>query len=183
MRSTLAAVVLLGAAAAFSIACTSSRPVEDGTYCPARACEVVRYSVDPKLAPDRPTIEEGLRIWERGTGGRVCFREGGSSLVFRHASTREEADPRKRAGTDWIGMADGRDLWLLRSEIANLRSLVVHETGHWLGLSVRHNKKDFHATDSRSCMTASVSAACVDGGELPEIDRRAFCALHGCRCF
>lgn len=131
----------------------------------------------------RAAVLTGMTIWERGLGGLVKFTQSdvdGWQLrpVFSRNDLPRSEWPRKENGDieeNWVGACGWPHITLIAPWLSEVETVAasVHEWGHAFGLP--HNKKN-----AGSCMTPHVNPSCVRNGALPDVDRKAYCELHGC---
>jgi hypothetical protein len=152
----------------------------DGRLCTAPTCEdEMTYRLDPTFTiEEQGAIRNAMRIWERGTGGRICFLQT-SKPAFRVAIVRAE-DPvvLRPVDPDWekhAGLYRLGTIWIVTkdNDLKTITDITAHELGHAMGLK--------HTSLSGSIMRGNEGARQWDG-ELPESDRVAFCDLFTCAC-
>ena len=156
--------------------------VDDGTQCPG-ACETrVHYSVDSSFDQDeQETIAEAARVWERGTGGRVCFSRDGNDLRFIRLEQQRELEPFDDEWQNHVALNKGGRIWIVSSKIddrGEYLALVIHEIGHHLGLG---HIEDTRSTYMHGTINDTPRSLWRHPG-LPERDRREFCSVRGCVC-
>jgi hypothetical protein len=130
---------------------------------------------------ERALIEEAMRVWERGTSGRVCFAPGGVDLVIEKLERADELQPWDPDWKHHVALTKGSRIWIVAPRIddpGEYRGLVVHELGHHLGIG--------HIEDtSATYMHSTINDTPLDlwkEARLPERDARAFCDVHRCTC-
>jgi hypothetical protein len=142
----------------------------------------VRYTLDAAFdADDRSLIEQAMRVWERGTGGRVCFSPGGRDLVVEEVERAEDLGPWDPDWARHVAFTKGGHVWIVHTSVSDpdkLRALGVHEIGHYLGLT--------HVDDTAfTFMHRSIDdipEGLREHARLPERDRLDFCKAHSCTC-
>ncbi len=156
--------------------------VRDPDVCPGECDKPITYSLDPQFNGDeRSLIEEGMRVWERGTGGRVCFAPGGHDLVIERLERSDELEP---WDPDWprhVALTKGGRIWIVATRLdepGEYRALVVHELGHHLGIG---HIEDTPATYMHSTIN-DTPAELWAHPSLPKRDARAFCEVRRCTC-
>jgi hypothetical protein len=156
--------------------------VDDGTQCPG-ACETrVAYSVDPAFDEDeRRAISDAARVWEKGSGGRVCFTEGGDDLRFIRLEQQKDLAPFDDEWPNHVALNKGGRIWIVAPRVddpGEYLALVIHEIGHHLGLG--------HIEDTPiTYMHGTINDTprfLWRHAQLPERDRREFCAVRSCVC-
>jgi hypothetical protein len=160
----------------------TQHPVDDPADCPGACAHPTGYTLDPRFdADERLLVEQAMHVWERGTGGRVCFVPGGRDLVVEKVGRSEELRPWDDAWAQHVGYARGDHIWLVEAGLPDpgeFRALVAHEIGHHLGLE--------HADDTPlTFMHPSIDDVPEELREhprLPDRDRHGFCAKHRCTC-
>ena len=156
--------------------------MRDPTACAGECERPITYSIDPQFnADEQSLIEQAMRVWERGTGGRVCFAPGGRDVVIEKLDRSDELQP---WDPDWprhVALTKGGRIWIVATRVddpGEYRALVVHELGHRLGIG--------HIEDTASTyMHSTINDTPVElwrHGRLPDRDRRAYCAVHRCTC-
>jgi hypothetical protein len=160
----------------------ASDAVHDPDVCPGKCDKPITYSLDPQFdAQERALIEDGMRVWERGSGERVCFAPGGRDLVIDKLA---RADDLAAWDPEWrhhIGLTKGGHIWIVATRIddpGEYRALVVHELGHHLGIG---HIEDTALTYMHSTINDTPPELC-NSGNLPKRDARAFCEVHRCMC-
>jgi hypothetical protein len=142
----------------------------------------IGYSLDPRFGDDeRRIITDAARAWERGTGGRVCFSEGGRDLTFLRVSESRELEPEDPDWSKHIALCKAGRIWIVAPRVDDhdeYVALAIHEIGHFLGLS---HIEDTPATFMHSTISDTPLALRTDA-EIPERDRREFCKVRGCVC-
>jgi hypothetical protein len=172
-----ALVCILGSAGA-----GASHAVEDPGECPGVCERPVDYTIDSAFDPDeRALIEQAMHVWQRGTGGRVCFEPGGRDLVVEKLERAEQLQPWDADWSKHVALTKGGHIWLVEPSVSDpgeFRALVVHEIGHHLGLG--------HVEDTDLTYMHSSIGDTPDElrkhARLPERDSRDYCAAHRCTC-
>jgi hypothetical protein len=156
--------------------------VDDTAACPG-SCELeVGYSLDPRFAADeRLVIAEAARTWERGSGGRVCFREGGDDVRFIRLNEQRDLEPEDPDWQRHVALCKTGRIWLVPSKVddrSEYVALVIHELGHHLGLAHIEDAPMtyMHSTINDTPMSLRATP------QIPERDRREFCKVHRCTC-
>ncbi len=156
--------------------------VRDPDVCPGECDKPITYSLDPQFNRDeRALIEEGMRVWERGSGGRVCFAPGGRDLVIDKLDRSDELEP---WDPDWqrhVALTKGGRIWIVATRIddpGEYRALIVHELGHHLGIG---HIEDTPATYMHSTINDTPVELWAHAS-LPRRDGRAFCEVRRCTC-
>ena len=177
LRRTVALACIVG-----SVGTGAADSVHDPNVCPGECDKPITYSLDPQFSlGERALIEEGMRVWERGTGGRVCFAPGGRDLVIDKLSRADELEP---WDPDWrrhVALTKGGRIWIVATRIddpGEYRALVVHELGHHLGIGHIEDTPD---TYMHSTINDTPPELC-ENALLPKRDARAFCDVHRCTC-
>jgi hypothetical protein len=156
--------------------------VPDSASCPGRCETRIAYKLDPKFSEEeRGLVHEGMKVWEKGTGGRVCFAEGGDDVEFIRLEKQSELKPIDDEWPNHVALCKSGKIWIVASKMethGEYIGVVVHELGHHLGL--RHIE-DVQATYMHSTINDTPRELWTDP-QLPERDRREFCAIHGCTC-
>lgn len=152
----------------------------DGRMCVAPTCEdEMTYRLDPAFTTEeRKSIHDAMRVWERGTGGRVCFLPT-EAPMFRLAIIRAD-DPIVLRPVDplWekhAGLYRNGVIWIVAKE-GNQRvitDIATHELGHALGLK--------HSDQRQSIMRGNEGAR-EWNGELSANDRAQYCGFYRCAC-
>ena len=165
-----------------SLGTGASDAVRDPDVCPGKCDRAITYSLDPQFnEEERALIEDGMRVWERGSGERVCFAPGGRDLVI---DKLERADDLAAWDPDWrhhIALTKGGHIWIVATRVddpGEYRALVVHELGHHLGIG---HIEDTTLTYMHSTINDTPAELCARAS-LPERDARAFCEVHRCTC-
>jgi hypothetical protein len=176
-RRAIAVACLLGTAGA-----GASDAVRDPDICPGECDKTIRYSLDPQFAEDeRVLIEEGMRVWEKGSGGRVCFAPGGRQLVIAKLDRSDDLEPWDPDWRKHVALTKGGRIWIVANRIddpGEYRALVVHELGHHLGIG---HIEDTPATYMHSTINDTPQEL-WRAAPLPKRDGRAFCQVHRCTC-
>ena len=173
----------------FALACIlgsagagASRVVDDPAECPGVCDRSIAYTIDAGFDADqRSLIEQAMRVWERGTGERVCFSPGGRDLVFEKIDRAEQLAPWDPDWAQHIALTKGGHVWIVGtsvSEPGEFRALAVHEIGHHLGLG---HVEDTPMTYMHSSINDTPEPLRMVG-RLPERDRRDYCAAQRCTC-
>lgn len=156
--------------------------VPDSATCPG-SCEArVGYTVDPRFSDDeRRIIAAAARTWERGTGGRACFYEGGRDLTFLRLDDAHDLEPEDPDWAKHVALCKSGRIWIVASRVDDRDeyvALAIHEIGHYLGLS---HIEDTSSTFMHSTISDTPIALRTDP-EIPERDRLEFCRVRGCVC-
>jgi hypothetical protein len=177
VRRTLAAVCLVG-----SLGAGKGETVRDPGACAGACAFPIAFSLDTQFSADeRAVIEDAMHVWERGTGGRVCFASGGRDLLIKKL---ERPDQLKPWDPDWprhVALTKGGCIWIVATRIddpGEYRALVVHELGHHLGIG---HIEDTAMTYMHSTIGDTPRDLWKTPG-LPDRDGHAFCAIHSCTC-
>jgi hypothetical protein len=165
-----------------SVGAGTTDAVRDPGVCPGECDEPITYTLDAHFTDEeRAYIEDGMRVWERGTAGRVCFAAGGSNLFIEKVERSEDLEP---WDPDWrrhVALTKGGRIWIVASRIddpGEYRALVVHELGHHLGIG---HIEDTAATYMHSTINDTPHEL-WENASLPNRDGRAFCEVHRCTC-
>jgi hypothetical protein len=142
----------------------------------------VAYTLDPQFSDDERTlVEQAMRVWEVGTGGRVRYVPGGRDLVIEKVDRPEQLQPWDPDWTRHVALSKANRIWIVASTVDDpgaYRGLVVHELGHHLGIG--------HIEDTPATyMHSTINDTPVDllkHARLPDRDGRAFCQVHRCTC-
>jgi hypothetical protein len=138
--------------------------------------------LDPQFnADERVLIEQAMRVWEHGTGGRACFTPGGHDLVIDKLDRADELQPWDPDWSRHVALTKGGRIWIVATRVDNpgeYRALVVHELGHRLGIG---HIEDTAATYMHSTINDTPQQL-WDNALLPERDAQAFCEVHRCTC-
>jgi hypothetical protein len=177
LRRVLAIVFLIGSPGA-----GSSETVRDPTACAGECQRPIAYTLDPQFdADERGIIGEAMRVWERGTEGRVCFSPGGQDLVIEKLDRSDQLQPWDPAWPQHVALTKGGRIWIVAARIDDVgeyRALIVHELGHYLGIG--------HIEDTPlTYMHTTINDTPMDlwrNARLPERDAREFCQVHRCTC-
>jgi hypothetical protein len=176
-RRTFAVACLLG-----TVGVNGSEAVRDPRACPGACERAIAYTLDPRFNVDeRALIDQAMRVWERGTGGRVCFRQGGRDVVIEKLDRADELQP---WDPDWprhVALTRGGRIWIVATRIddpGEYRALVVHELGHELGIG---HIEDTAMTYMHGTINDTPEVLWKQA-RLPERDARAFCQVHRCTC-
>lgn len=156
--------------------------VPDGTMCPG-ACEApIGYTVDPRFGDDeRRILADAARAWERASGGRVCFYEGGRDLELIRAADSRDLEPEDPDWAKHVALCKAGRIWIVAPRVDDrdeYLALAIHELGHFLGLS---HIEDTPATFMHSTISDTPSSL-REGGEIPARDRQELCKVRGCVC-
>jgi hypothetical protein len=177
LRRVLAIALLIGSTGA-----GPSEAVRDPRACAGECPRPIAYTLDPHFDADEcGVIGEAMRVWERGTAGRVCFTPGGQDLVIEKLDRSDQLEP---WDPDWprhVALTKGGRIWIVAARIEDIgeyRALIVHELGHHLGIG--------HIEDTPvTYMHTTINDTPMDlwrNARLPERDARAFCQVHRCTC-
>jgi hypothetical protein len=165
-----------------SVGSGSSDAVRDPGACPGECDRPIAYSIDPQFnADEHALIEQAMRVWEHGTGGRVCFAPGGRDVVIEKLDRSDELQP---WDPDWprhVALTKGGRIWIVATRVddpGEYRALVVHELGHRLGIG---HIEDTASTYMHSTINDTPQELWTHA-QLPERDARAFCEVHRCTC-
>jgi hypothetical protein len=177
LRRTFAVACLLGSAGA-----GANDSIRDPDLCPGECERPIAYVLDERFnREERAFIEDAMRVWERGTGGRVCFSPGGGDLVIERLSRSDDLEP---WDPDWkrhVALTKGGHIWIVATRVddpGEYRALVVHELGHHLGIG---HIEDTAATYMHSTINDTPPELWTHV-HLPKRDGRAFCEVHRCTC-
>lgn len=177
LRRIVAIVCLLG-----SVGAGSTETVSDPRECPGRADRPIAYSLDPQFSPiEQELIEQAMRVWEDGSGGRVRFVPGGRDLVIEKLERSAELQPWDAGWTNHVALTKGGRIWIvapLVDDPGEYRSLVIHELGHHLGIG---HIEDTPATYMHSVIN-DTPIELWKHALLPERDALAFCQARRCTC-
>jgi hypothetical protein len=176
-RHILAIACLFG-----SLGAGTGETVYDPGACDGRCEHPIAYTLDPQFnADERRVIDEAMRVWERGSGARVCFAPGGDDLVIEKLDRSEQL---RAFDPDWpqhVALTRGGRIWIVAARIddeGEYRGLIVHELGHYLGIG--------HIEDTaQTYMHSTINDTPVDlwkHARLPPRDGRAFCEVRRCTC-
>jgi hypothetical protein len=176
-RHILAIACLFG-----SLGAGTGETVYDPGACDGRCERSIAYTLDPQFnADERRVIDEAMRVWERGSGARVCFAPGGDDLVIEKLDRSEQL---RAFDPDWpqhVALTRGGRIWIVAARIddeGEYRGLIVHELGHYLGIG--------HIEDTaQTYMHSTINDTPVDlwkHARLPPRDGRAFCEVRRCTC-
>jgi hypothetical protein len=160
----------------------ATESVRDPAACAGECERPIAYSLDPQFnADERELIAGAMRVWEKGTAGRVCFAPGGRDLVIEKLDRSDQLQP---WDADWprhVALTKGGRIWIVAARIddpGEYRALVVHELGHHLGIG--------HIEDTAmTYMHSTINDTPQDlwtHAQLPTRDARAFCEVHRCTC-
>jgi len=177
VRRTVATLCLVG-----SLGAGKGESVRDPGACAGACLRPIAFSLDKGFnASERVVIEEAMRVWEHGTGGRVCFAPGGRDLVIEKLDRPDQLQP---WDPDWprhVALTKGGRIWIVAARIddpGEYRALVVHELGHHLGIG--------HIEDTAmTYMHSTINDTPRDlwkTAQLPDRDAHAFCAVQQCTC-
>jgi hypothetical protein len=176
-RRTIAAACLIGSAGT-----GTSEAVRDPDLCPGECDKPITYSLDPQFHEDERTfIEEGMRVWEYGSRGRVCFVPGGRDLVIEKLDRADELQAWDPEWARHVGLTKGGRIWIVATRVddpGEYRALIVHELGHHLGIG---HIEDTPATYMHSTINDTPQDLWTHA-RLPKRDARAFCEVHRCTC-
>jgi hypothetical protein len=165
-----------------SVGAGGSDVVRDPGACPGECERPIAYSLDPQFNQDEQVlIEQAMHVWERGTGGRVCFAPGGRDVVIEKLDRSDELQP---WDPDWprhVALTKGARIWIVATRVddpGEYRALVVHELGHRLGIG---HIEDTTTTYMHSTIN-DTPPELWKHALLPERDARAYCEVHRCTC-
>jgi hypothetical protein len=160
----------------------SGDAVRDPAACLGTCQSPIHYSLDDQFSDEeRGYIEDAMRVWEGGTGGRVCFAPGGTDLFIERL---DRSDDLKPWDPDWprhVALTKGGHIWIVAPRIEDAgeyRALVVHELGHHLGIG---HIEDTAATYMHATIN-DTPAELWRHLKLPARDGRAYCEVHRCSC-
>jgi hypothetical protein len=177
MRRTFAVACLIG-----TVGAGTSEAVRDPSMCPGECPHAIGYTLDPQFNVDERTlIGEAMEIWEHGTDGRVCFRDGGRDLVIEKLDRPDELQPWDPEWPHHVALTKGGRIWIVAPTIddpGEYRALVVHELGHHLGIG---HIEDTAMTYMHSTINDTPEVLWKHP-RLPDRDGRAFCEVHRCTC-
>jgi hypothetical protein len=160
----------------------TSEVVRDPSACVGSCNRSIAYTLDPHFNDDeRVLIGEAMRVWEQGTGGRVCFQPGGRDLVIEKLDRSDELQPWDPDWTRHVALTKGGRIWIVATRVddpGEYRALIVHELGHELGIG---HIEDTAATYMHSTINDTPEELWKHA-RLPERDGRAFCEVHRCTC-
>jgi hypothetical protein len=179
--SVMFVVAGLALAALATTSCSrATRPpprVSDGLRCPATCEQTTRYRLDPAFTnEENDAIHEAMGLWTAATGGRACFRAGGTDLIVVRATKRLDLRPYDDGWHGHSGLYRQGTIWLVVPELTRgeLVDVTAHEIGHHLGLG--------HVTDTSDTIMHPRDGRRKPGELLPARDRAAYCLLHTCVC-
>jgi hypothetical protein len=156
--------------------------VEDPAACPGACARPVEYTLDPRFdESERTLVEQAMRLWEEGTGGRVRYVPGGRDLVIEKLERAEQLQPWDAEWPRHVALTKGARVWIVASAIdepGEYRALVVHELGHHLGVG---HIEDTPVTYMHSTINDTPTEL-RKHPRLPDRDARAFCQVHRCTC-
>jgi hypothetical protein len=165
-----------------SVGAGGSDLVRDPSVCPGECERPIAYSLDPQFNSDEQVlIEQAMHVWERGTGGRVCFAPGGRDVVIEKLDRSDELQP---WDPDWprhVALTKGARIWIVATRVddpGEYRALIVHELGHRLGIG---HIEDTTTTYMHSTIN-DTPPELWKHALLPERDARAYCEVHRCTC-
>jgi hypothetical protein len=165
-----------------SVGAGANESVLDPSSCPGRCERPITYSVDARFdARERALISEAMRLWERGTGDRVCFASGGRDLVLEKLDRSDELKPWDPEWQHHVALTKGGRIWIVTTRVddpGEYRALVVHELGHYLGVA---HIEDTPETYMHSTINDTPQELWKHP-RLPERDGRAFCQVQRCTC-
>lgn len=177
IRRTFAVACLIG-----TVGAGSSDAVRDPRVCPGACERSIAYTLDPQFnADERVLIDQAMQVWERGTGGRVCFRAGGRDLVIEKLDRADELQPWDPDWPHHVALTKSGRIWIVATRIddpGEYRALVVHELGHELGIG---HIEDTELTYMHSTINDTPEVLWKHA-RLPKRDARAFCQVHRCTC-
>jgi hypothetical protein len=165
-----------------SLGAGSTEAVRDPGACEGECERPIAYTLDPQFNPDeRQVISEAMQLWEKGSGGRVCFASGGTDLVIEKLDRSDQLQPWDPDWPQHVALTKGGRIWIVAARIddaGEYRALMVHELGHHLGIG--------HIEDTPlTYMHSTINDTPVElwrHPRLPERDGRAFCEVHRCTC-
>lgn len=160
----------------------SSETVRDAGACAGRCEKTIEYTLDPQFnADERRVIDEAMRIWEQGSGGRVRFEPGGQDLVIEKLDRSDQLQPWDPDWPQHVALTKGGRIWIVAARIDDAdeyRALIVHELGHHIGIG--------HIEDTAmTYMHSTINDTPIElwrHPRLPGRDARAFCEVHRCTC-
>ena len=176
-RHILAIACLFG-----SLGAGTGETVYDPGACEGACERPIAYTLDARFNPDeRRVIFEAMQVWERGSGGRVTFVEGGDDVVLEKLDRSDQLEPFDPDWPQHVALTRGGRIWIVAARIddaGEYRALIVHELGHYLGIG--------HIEDTpMTYMHSTINDTPVDlwkHARLPQRDARAFCEVRKCTC-
>jgi hypothetical protein len=176
-RHILAIACLFG-----SLGAGAGETVYDPSACEGTTDHPVAYTLDARFNPDeRRVIFEAMQVWERGSGGRVTFVEGGDDVVLEKLDRSDQLQPFDPDWPQHVALTRGGRIWIVAARIddeGEYRALIVHELGHYLGIG--------HIEDTpMTYMHSTINDTPGDlwkHARLPPRDGRAFCEVRKCIC-
>ena len=176
-RHILAIACLFG-----SLGAGTGETVYDPGACEGECERPIAYTLDRQFNVDEQrVIDEAMRVWERGSGGRVRFAAGGDDLVIEKLDRSDQLRPFDPDWPQHVALTRGGRIWIVAARIddaGEYRALIVHELGHYLGIA--------HIEDTpMTYMNSTINDTPVElwkHARLPQRDARAFCEVHKCTC-
>jgi len=160
----------------------ASQAISDPEECPGVCAHPIDYTIDPDFDPaEGALIEQAMRTWQRGTGGRVCFEPGGRDLIVEKLDRPEQLQPLDPDWAKHVALTEHDHIWLVEPGVSGpgeFRALMMHELGHFLGLG---HVEDTELTYMHGSI-ADTPEELREHARLPERDARDFCAAHRCTC-
>ncbi|MGD0675816.1 MAG: hypothetical protein ABSC94_10385 [Polyangiaceae bacterium] len=177
LRRTIAFACLVS-----SLGAGASESVHDPSACAGECDHPIAYSLDVQFnADERELIADAMRVWERGTGGRVCYEPGGRDLVIEKLERSDQLQPWDSEWPRHVALTKGSRIWIVAARIddpGEYRALVVHELGHHLGIG---HIEDTPMTYMHSTINDTPQELWANP-RLPARDARAFCDIRRCTC-
>jgi hypothetical protein len=190
LRRTAVIACLLG-----TVGAGASEAVRDPGACAGSCPHPISYALDPRFdEEEQALIREAMQLWERGTGGRVCFAPagegprqvtgpgGGRELVIERLERSDQLQPWDPS--DWphhVALTKGGRIWIVAPRVddrGEYRALIVHELGHHLGIG---HIEDTPFTYMHSTINDTPPEMWLHP-RLPPRDARAYCEVHRCTC-
>ncbi|HEV3193966.1 MAG TPA: hypothetical protein VGY54_25850, partial [Polyangiaceae bacterium] len=103
LRRTTAVACLVS-----SLGVGAGATVRDPGACAGECEHPIGYSVDSRFdSEERAFIDEAMSVWQEGTGGRVCFRPGGSDLFIEKLDRSDQLQPWDPDWTHHVALTKG----------------------------------------------------------------------------